>query len=68
MMSVEDKGEESREEERTGEAVMTVGDCRTEESTGTSLKRGGVSVGMPSSDTYRITHTVLYIRTPSSSV
>lgn len=41
MMSVEDKGEESREEERTGEAVMTVGDCRTEESTGTSLERGG---------------------------
>lgn len=57
MMSVEDKGEESREEERTGEAVMTVGDCRTEESTGTSLRRG-VSVRMPSTDTYRIIYTV----------
>lgn len=40
MMSVGDKGEESREEVRTGEPVMTVGDCRTEESTGTSLRRG----------------------------
>lgn len=40
MMGVEDKGEESREEERTGEAGMIVGDCRTEESTGTSLRRG----------------------------
>lgn len=40
-MSVEDKDEESREEEGTGETVMTVGDCRTEESTGTSLRSGG---------------------------
>ena len=40
-MSVEDKGEESREEEWTGEAVMIVGDWRTEESTGTSLRRRG---------------------------
>lgn len=40
MMSVEDKDEESREEVQRGEPVMTVGDCRTEESTGTSLRRG----------------------------
>lgn len=33
MMGVEDKGEESRDEERTREAGLTVGDCRTEEST-----------------------------------
>lgn len=44
-MSVGDKGEESKEEVRTGGggaggAVMIVGDCRTEESTGTSLRRG----------------------------
>lgn len=56
MMGVEEKGEESRDEERTGEAGMTVGDCRTEESTGTSLRRV-VSVGMPSTDTeYYILH------------
>ena len=57
MMVVEGNGEESMGEERTGEAVMTVGDCRTEESTGTSLRRG--------------IHQLIqktYIKTPSLSV
>lgn len=38
-MSVKDKGEESRVEERTGKARIIVGDCRTEEGTGT--RKGG---------------------------
>lgn len=42
---------------RTGEERMIVGDCRTEEGTGTSLRKG-VSVGMPSTETYRIAFSV----------
>lgn len=49
MMGVENKGEESREEERMGAAGMTMEDSRTEESTGTSLRRE-VSIGVPSSE------------------
>jgi len=39
-MGVLDKSEENREE-RTGKPGKTVGDCRTEESTGTSLEEEG---------------------------
>lgn len=58
---MEVKGEDSRDEERMGEVGVTVGDCRTEENTWTSLRRG-VSVGMPSADQH-----IVYINTSSSS-